>query len=197
MIYLVGDTHFGHKNILTYCPGRGYDTVEAMNEGLVDKWNLTVTDDDEVYHVGDVAFMNQADTMAICRRLKGHKTLILGNHDLKRPDEFWLDCGFEAVHRLGHGKTLPLEEFLLCHYPYKYALSEYDERTYLHHHAPTATTKTLLHGHVHERWQVKGNMVNVGVDVWGGFPVSLDVIRKYIAVGSSTDCVSRLFYGII
>jgi calcineurin-like phosphoesterase family protein len=183
MIYFVGDTHFGHKNILTYCPGRGFDTVEAMNEGLVENWNTPVTDDDEVYHVGDVAFMNQADTKAICLRLKGHKTLILGNHDLKRSDEFWLECGFERVHRLGYGKTIPVEEFDVCHYPYRHALSEYDERTYLHHHAPEKRVRTLLHGHVHERWKRQENMINVGVDVWGGFPVSIDVIREFVSAG--------------
>jgi calcineurin-like phosphoesterase family protein len=183
MIYFSADSHFGHKNILTYCPGRGFDTVEAMNEGLVENWNTPVTDDDEVYHVGDVAFMNQADTKAICLRLKGHKTLILGNHDLKRSDEFWLECGFERVHRLGYGKTIPVEEFDVCHYPYRHALSEYDERTYLHHHAPEKRIRTLLHGHVHERWRMKENMVNVGVDVWNGFPVSLDVIRQAVSAG--------------
>jgi calcineurin-like phosphoesterase family protein len=71
----------------------------------------------------------------------------------------------------------------LCHYPYRHALEAYDERTYLHHHAPIATVKTLLHGHVHEWWLVKENMINVGVDVWGGFPVSLDEIRDLVPSG--------------
>ena len=182
MIFLIGDTHFWHKRILEYCPGRGYTTVEAMGEGLVGKWNYTVTPEDTIYHVGDVSFGNKDLTMEICKRLQGHKRLILGNHDLKRPDEFWVDCGFERVYRLGYGRTVTLDEFELCHYPYRHALEAYDERTYLHHHAPVNKGKWLLHGHVHERWRNNENMVNVGVDQWGGFPIGIDVVRQYISL---------------
>ena len=167
MIFFTADTHFGHKRILEYCPNRPFSSVEEMNEGIVANWNEAVRETDTVYHLGDVAFMNREDTAAICQRLNGHKILIMGNHDLHRKTVFWEECGFERVHKLGHGRTINRYGFDLCHYPARESLTAYDEREYLHTHAPLASSNMLLHGHVHERWRQKEQMINVGVDVWG------------------------------
>jgi calcineurin-like phosphoesterase family protein len=44
----------------------------------------------------------------------------------------------------------------------------------------------LLHGHVHEAWTVKGRQINVGVDMWGGHPVSEEQILDIINAGPQT-----------
>ncbi len=81
MIYFTSDTHFWHKNILKYCP-RPYNDSQGMNEGLIENWNNMITDDDEVYHLGDVAMGGDVDAVAdIMNRLNGRKYLIRGNHD--------------------------------------------------------------------------------------------------------------------
>jgi len=41
----------------------------------------------------------------------------------------------------------------------------------------------LLHGHVHERWCVEGDMINVGVDVWDFRPVEDEVVAALIEGG--------------
>jgi calcineurin-like phosphoesterase family protein len=202
MDYFTSDTHFNHKNIIKYC-SRGafnnlpefaggterlFNDVEEMNEHLVERWNSTVTDNDRIYHLGDVAFGNKDEAIKICNRLKGHMILVYGNHDLKCKDEYWLRAGFQEVHRLGYGKTLLYEndgwEFQLSHYPYRKDLTEYDDREYLHFHAPEqdslSSGKVLLHGHVHTQWKTRGNMVNVGVDVWNYRPVSIASIRDLL-----------------
>ena len=194
MDFFTADLHFNHKNIIKYCDRgafrnhpefrggteRLFSGVKEMNEYLITQWNRTVTDEDTVYLLGDVAFGNKDEAISLCNRLKGHKVLIYGNHDLKCDDEYWTRAGFGEIHRLGYGKTLPYKEFHLAHYPYKNALTEYDTREYLHGHAPEESDVVLLHGHVHTQWKTKKNMVNVGVDVWNYRPVSTETIRDLL-----------------
>lgn len=78
--FFTSDTHFGHKNILEYeKEARPFETVEAMNEQIIDNWNRTVGAKDIVYHLGDFAF--GASNVAIASRLHGDKRLVMGNHD--------------------------------------------------------------------------------------------------------------------
>jgi len=179
MIYFTSDTHFGHKNIIPFCD-RPFADIERMNLALVQNWNRIVQPEDIIYHLGDVSFMNKTKTENICHRLNGHKKLIMGNHDLNRSVDFWYGCGFEEVWRLGYGVTLEAEGYSLCHYPYRQALSEYDQREYLYHHAPAESPNFLLHGHVHKQWKLKDGMLNVGVDVMHYYPVSLDSLPLII-----------------
>lgn len=39
----------------------------------------------------------------------------------------------------------------------------------------------LLHGHVHDQWQVNGRQINVGVDVWDYRPVEVGRLAELIA----------------
>lgn len=41
----------------------------------------------------------------------------------------------------------------------------------------------LLCGHIHERWRQRGRMINVGVDAWGGSPISEATIVELIEAG--------------
>ena len=78
--WFIGDTHFGHANILTYeKEARAFDSVEEMNETIVQRWNKVVGKYDHVWHLGDFAFGKQ--NIQIAGRLNGQKRLILGNHD--------------------------------------------------------------------------------------------------------------------
>lgn len=95
MIYLISDTHFNHKNIIKY-ENRPFADVAEMNATLIENWNKTVTDDDFVIHLGDVALGSESQLKALVPQLKGHKILIKGNHDTKSR-HFYLDCGFEEV----------------------------------------------------------------------------------------------------
>lgn len=87
-LWLVSDTHFDHANILKFKdsdgrPTRPFDTVEQMNETMIDRWNSVVKPGDKVYHLGDVVFgEDKAAWMSKhWPRLNGQKRLIVGNHD--------------------------------------------------------------------------------------------------------------------
>lgn len=87
-IWITSDTHFNHTNILKFTNDQGklirgdrFNSVEEMNQTIVDRWNKLVHPQDIVYHLGDVYMgdSNQADLLL--SRLMGRKRLILGNHD--------------------------------------------------------------------------------------------------------------------
>lgn len=78
MNYYISDLHFGCQNKFE---GR---TLE-YDQKIIDNWNRTVTNGDNVYIIGDIGRIgNNKDNEYLCKCisvLKGKKTLILGNHD--------------------------------------------------------------------------------------------------------------------
>ena len=133
MIYLISDTHFCHKNILTY-ENRPFTDLVDMREKLISNWNSVIGPDDEVYHLGDVGFFNKELGMSIVSRLNGHKHLILGNHD-GHSKSWFKDIGFETVekHELLEVNGVKI---LLTHYPHSQPLPKegYDLHFYGHVH---------------------------------------------------------------
>ena len=53
-IWLIGDTHFDHANIIKYC-SRPFGSVEEMEEILIQNWNKVVGEEDKVFMIGDFA----------------------------------------------------------------------------------------------------------------------------------------------
>ena len=86
--FVISDTHFNHAAILTFKdyagkPPRTFDSVDQMNECIMDNWVSTVKPNDTVIHCGDVLFgENKVDWLtANFAKLPGKKRLVLGNHD--------------------------------------------------------------------------------------------------------------------
>lgn len=144
-IFVISDTHFFHKNILNFKdedgkPIRpGFSSVEEMNELIIDNWNKEIKDDDTVYHLGDFTFGNVRNIALIAPRLKGHKRLILGNHDYEAKDYYphfkkvmsWRQFGTNMY-------KIPL---YLCHYPL-------DESAFNYRHRDKGLN---VFGHLHEK----------------------------------------------
>jgi len=89
--FVVSDTHFGHAGVCRFLRDDGtklrpWDTVEEMDEYMVEAWNDTVRPQDKVYHVGDVVMNRRC--LKIMERLNGDKVLIKGNHDIFRLEEY-------------------------------------------------------------------------------------------------------------
>lgn len=107
--FFIGDTHFSHKKIAEYEPCRLQlgATLEEHDEELVRRWNAKVTNNDTVYHLGDVAF---GDGLKYVQRLNGKKILIMGNHD--KSGKAMLNW-FDDV----HGALVYKKGYLLTHIP--------------------------------------------------------------------------------
>lgn len=109
--WFVADTHFGHRNIITYCDRPWHDTDE-MDEALVQNWNSHVKNGDKVWCLGDMAFHNYERI----GQLHGSLHLVPGNHDHERMSKikpFVTEVHEEVVYL----KLDKLYRFVLCHYP--------------------------------------------------------------------------------
>jgi calcineurin-like phosphoesterase family protein len=111
--FIVSDTHFGHVGVTRFLNEDGsklrpWDTVEAMDEAMVLRWNSEVRPQDTVYHLGDVVINRRA--LPTLGRLNGRKILVKGNHDVFRLEEYALF--FEDVRAVG-----TLDGFVLTHIP--------------------------------------------------------------------------------
>jgi calcineurin-like phosphoesterase family protein len=77
--WFTGDTHFHHTNIIKYT-NRPFNTIDEMNEVLINNWNNLVNKNDVVFHLGDFDFKYNNN---IFNKLNGNKIIIKGNHDKK------------------------------------------------------------------------------------------------------------------
>ena len=91
-MFLISDTHFSHKGATQFLRADGvtkmrpFDTIEEMDETMIENWNKVVKPTDTVYHIGDVVINRKA--FSLLHRLNGEKVLIKGNHDLFRLKEY-------------------------------------------------------------------------------------------------------------
>jgi len=157
MIWFTADPHFDHENIIEYCK-RPFKNIGEMNRVIVGRHNSKVCPTDIVYFIGDISLSKSPFLIErFVNRLNGIKFLILGNHDKLNPFDY-VDMGFVSVHT-----SLEKEGIVMVHDP---AISCVDR------------SKTFLCGHIHELFKVQKNVINVGVDVWDFFPVSLEQIME-------------------
>jgi calcineurin-like phosphoesterase family protein len=160
-IFFISDTHFGHGGALGLYR-RPFASVAAMNESIVERWNETVGRDDEIWHLGDFAIrQRQAVVGQLLARLNGRKHLVTGNNDPSATTEA---KGWESVQPYAE-IMVEGTGLVLCHYPF---------RTW----RGMAKGWIDLHGHCHGRLQPQPRQVDVGVDVWGFRPVTLDQILE-------------------
>lgn len=108
-IYVTGDTHFDHYNIIRYCD-RPFEDTNLMNETMIDRWNEVISDDDTVIHVGDFALTSFEREKLICEKLNGYKILILGNHD--KTVSRALRAGFDEAYK----GQVTFDDYVFSHY---------------------------------------------------------------------------------
>ncbi len=75
--WFTADTHFGHKNMISW-GDRPFSSVEEMDTYLLDLWNTTISPKDDVYFLGNLALHNPKTYIP---KLNGHIYFIRGNHD--------------------------------------------------------------------------------------------------------------------
>jgi calcineurin-like phosphoesterase family protein len=180
-LFFTSDTHYMHKNI---CRGttswsnadgfcRDFDTLDQMNDRIVNGINLVVGQDDILFHLGDWSFggfemIEQFRNRINCRNIH----IILGNHD------HHIERDREGIRQLftSVNQYLELEvkgkdweqNYVLMHYP---IISWNKMNDGVIH----------LHGHVHlsaDRRIGKGKTMDVGVDGNGLNPLHTSDIKR-------------------
>lgn len=186
--WFTADLHLGHTNIIRYS-ARPFSDAEAMNRALIDGWNEVVDEGDDVWMLGDFAMGKIDETLPLVGELRGRKVLLAGNHDRcwaehgRRAngwEERYLDAGFAEVRQGQLNIDISGVTALACHFPYRGDSHDHDRYA---EQRPVDRGAWLVHGHVHERWQQRGRMINVGVDAWNYRPVSEATIRDLVADG--------------
>jgi calcineurin-like phosphoesterase family protein len=181
-VYITSDTHFGHKNIVRGTTNwrtqdgkvpvdstRDFQTIEQMNERLIDGINHFVGQDDTLIMLGDVSFGGFDNIGIFLERLVCHNIhLILGNHDhhIENNRDFVKERFLSVQHYMEI--NINDRNFVLCHYPLQ---SWHGMNKGVIH----------LHGHVHLPENCKfgnGKKMDVGVDGNGMDPYSIDEIIK-------------------
>lgn len=115
MILYTADLHFGHRSVIEFDNGPFAD-VEEMDHALIRLWNHRVSEEDHVYIIGDFAYRNEKSEEWYLRQLKGHKYLVIGNHDRKiLNNPAALGC-LEKVDKMMHISDNGTQ-ICLCHYP--------------------------------------------------------------------------------
>lgn len=170
-IYFTSDDHFWHNNILKF-ESRPFTDIEEMNDTLVKNWNKKVNNKDDIYILGDFSFGNAEQTLELLNNLNGNKYLIKGNHDhiIKNKEVASRFVWIKDYHKL----KIDNQKIILFHYP----IQVFDCQHYGAIH---------LYGHVHSNKDNHHPMLNsienaynVGVDVNGYAPVSLEkIIGKF------------------
>ena len=171
--FLISDTHFNHANILNFTNYAGekvrpeFDSVEHMNEHMIERWNSVVKDNDVVYHLGDVHFgatANEKSNREILRRLKGRKYLIVGNHDnLADP------VLHESFKKVTFWNYLKEHNVSLSHIPLH-------ETTMSEGKGGVATIG--IHGHIHRNPPPSNRHINVSVEWINYTPIEITELLR-------------------
>lgn len=157
--FFTSDNHFFHKSILKFCADKrgNCETVENMNEKMIEVWNDQVSEKDTVYCLGDFSFGSTEQTLEILKRLNGRIHLILGNHDywLTKPTNIQLKqaCLNRMNGWVDNYRRIKIDKqyIVLFHYPIQ-------EWAHCQHNS------WHLHGHCHGNMPAIGKRLDVGID---------------------------------
>lgn len=165
MKFFISDTHFLDKHMIgnkNFAP-RPYFFVEEMDNDIIKNWNEIVTDNDVVYHLGDIAVCHDKPQQKafekifnLLKQLNGKIILIKGNHDSRalfkyidknnielngEPKFSFQDVG--ALIKMNHC------QYYMTHYPMM-----------------MGQVKQIinLHGHIHHYSVSAKENINVGID---------------------------------
>lgn len=129
--FVVSDWHFSHVGATVWkfpdgTKQRPFDTIEEMDEAIVERHNAVVRPNDKVYVLGDCAINKRG--LKHIGRLNGDKVLIKGNHDIFPLSEFTPYFRDIRAYHL-------MDKILLAHIPV--------------HPASLARWRGQIHGHLH------------------------------------------------
>jgi len=173
MLYFISDTHFNHDKDFIFGP-RGFKSIEDQNNFIIEKWNDTVKEDDEVYVLGDF-FLGKdmsyiENTLNI---LNGKIHLIIGNHDT--PIKIQLYSEHPKIIELVYSTVIRYKDktFYLSHYPSITSNLESDPNK--------AVINIFGHTHSTEKfYENRPYMYNVACDAHNCTPVSIEEIYNEV-----------------
>jgi calcineurin-like phosphoesterase family protein len=189
-LYFTSDTHYNHSNICTATTTwvgaenltRKFNTLNHMNDALVNNINEVVGENDVLVHLGDWSFggfekISEFRNRIICKNIH----LTYGNHD------HHIRNNKEDIQEIF--STTQDYLFLDVRRPSKDGKGVMDKYSFVCMHYPIASWDSMndgvihLHGHVHLPPNLRlgeGKSLDVGVDGNNLHPMSLDEILSVV-----------------
>ncbi len=148
-IWLTSDLHFYHTNVLKFQSStRPFESIEDMNEAIIEHWNSVVSNDDVVIDLGDMFFAPRAQCETILKRLKGTIIHLAGNHSNVLRNQLWNNQCYDHFEFSCDGNLI-----VLNHYPMRvWNRSHYSNSFH-------------FFGHCHGSLEPYRNSLDVGWDV--------------------------------
>ena len=159
-LFLGADFHFDNANVIKHS-NRPYETVEQMNEALVENWNKKVSTKDTTIIIGDFAWKNHGHWISA---LNGKKILVLGSHD--KMAKRYLQC-FTDV-KMIYYFTIKDRPFVASH-----CCQRIWEKCHY--------GSVHVHGHSHGRLKTYNLSFDMGVDCNNYQPVSSEELLSMVA----------------
>ena len=172
MIFYTSDLHLGHANVIRF-DKRPFADVEEMDQYIIARWNERVSEDDTVYILGDICHRNSRDSSWYLKQLKGHKILILGNHDnpiLKNKSARSCLDKVDKMMQVVDEKR----QITLCHYPIVEWNAYFHGSWHIYGHIHNKTSKNGIAYKQIKDFYSNLPAYNCGVDVCAFEPRTLD-----------------------
>lgn len=174
-IFVTSDWHFLHDREFVW-KVRGFDSVNAMNEAIIERHNAVIDPNDDVYVLGDLALGGGGDDVlkaaqSLIERLNGRIHIVLGNHDSPKRIEMYQTCK-NVVEICGYATMLHYRgyHFYLSHFPTLTANLDDDK--------PLKARVISLCGHSHVTNRFadmdKGLVYHIELDAHDCYPILLD-----------------------
>lgn len=149
---------------------RGFNSIDEMNEEYVKRWNNLITDEDDVYVLGDLMLGDNNIGIHYLSQLKGKIHIVFGNHDTTTRREIYKNLSNVVEAEWAIMLTYKKYHFFMTHFPCMTGNLEKESLKQM----------TLnLFGHTHQNsnfYEDRPYMYHVGVDSHNGCPVLLDDI---------------------
>lgn len=168
--FFTSDLHFGHNREFIFKP-RGFSSVEEMNKSIIERWNSVVSNEDEIYILGDLMLGDNAVGVKCIKQLNGKLHIIPGNHDSESRIEIYKALPNVVEVEWGHPIKLNGYHFLISHW--------HTETSNINNAAPLKRQLINLFGHTHSKEKFYEDIpfyYNVAVDAHDCYPVSIETI---------------------
>ena len=168
MIYFTSDLHLGHNKSFVY-EARGFPSIGEHDETIIQNWNNIITEEDDVYILGDLMLNDNEHGLECLRQLNGHLHFVIGNHDTPTRIKLYEEAGLINE---GYATVIKYRKyyFYLSHYP---TVTTNGKVESLHQ----VTLNLSGHTHSPQRFCDKiPFLFNVALDANYNTPISLDEI---------------------
>lgn len=169
-IWVSSDWHLFHQNILKFVNSDGekirpnFNTVQEMNEAILERHNSHVKPGDIYYNLGDVTFYYGEDFDKFFSKFHGKKRLIVGNHDK-------IEIMSTKFQKTMLWRKMPDFGLIFSHIPlHESCLENHNEKYPFEHYLN-------IHGHIHAQEEPSKNHMNVCVEKTNYAPIHIDDLR--------------------